>query len=220
MIWEKHIYTIVILSKRLENGTVQSEEYWPLREAKTFGDIKVTLISENILRDWTVRDFKVTNDKNNETRQVRQFHFMAWTENGDLNERAVLIQFVNLILQHRKEFSPNYPTLVHCRAGAGRSGIFVALDRIINQLEDNNTVDLYETVHNLQLHRPTMMQSQAQYMFLHQCTLDIIRGENRANSHHDNQTVVEESVYEEILNALDYKSTPENDENVYDLCLS
>ncbi|XP_075044785.1 receptor-type tyrosine-protein phosphatase eta-like [Mixophyes fleayi] len=220
MIWENQINTIVMLSKCLENDKVQSEEYWPSSEDKTFGDIKVTLISENTLHDWTVRDFKVTNVKNSETRQVRQFHFMSWTENGDLNERDILLQFINLVLKHRKEYSPNCPTLVHCRAGAGRSGIFIALDRIINQLEDTNSVDLYETVHNLHLHRSSMVQTEAQYMFLHQCTLDIIRGENEARNQHNYQTVREEVLYEEIPNAFHSKSPKQKDEGVYSLSLN
>ncbi|XP_063800226.1 mucin-19-like [Pseudophryne corroboree] len=220
LIWEKRINTIAVLSSCLEYGKGHSEQYWPSSEAKAFGDIIVTLMSEKILCDWTVRDFMVTNVKNNESRQVRQFHLTAWTENGDLSERAVLIHFVNLVRQHRKEYSATFPALVLCRAAAGRSGIFIALDRIINQLEDDNMVDVYGTVYDLHLHRPSMVQSEAQYIFLHQCTLDIIRVQAEAQSSLDYQTDKEERLYEELPNSLPSETPLQNEESVYDLCLN
>ncbi|XP_069821232.1 receptor-type tyrosine-protein phosphatase eta-like [Dendropsophus ebraccatus] len=196
MIWEKRITTIVMLSHHLENYRVKEEEYWPKTEAKSFGNIIATFISEQIHNDWTIRDIMVTNSK--ESRQVRQFHFTEWHESCDMDERVALIQFVHTVRKYRKENSSNSPTLVHCRTGTGRSGVFIALNCVIDQLESNEKVDVYGTVYKMHLHRPLMLQTMVQYIFLHRCTLDIVRGQKDLRSSYYYQNANAEVLYEEI----------------------
>lgn len=45
-------------------------------------------------------------------------------------------------------------------AGVGRTGTFIAIDRLIFQIERENTVDVYGTVHDLRMHRPLMVQTE------------------------------------------------------------
>ncbi|XP_040183946.1 receptor-type tyrosine-protein phosphatase eta-like isoform X2 [Rana temporaria] len=174
LIWEKHINTIVMLSSCQENGKECSEQYWPSREAKVFGDIMVTFVSEDIHRNGTVRNLLVTNLKSSESRQVRQFQYTLWTTSWDFIDRDILMKFVSSVQQYRKKNSPNYPTLVHCSSGACRSGIFIALDWIISQLREESSVDVYGISHCLNQQRPLMVHTAAHYMFLYQCTLELI----------------------------------------------
>ncbi|XP_040266273.1 receptor-type tyrosine-protein phosphatase eta-like [Bufo bufo] len=204
MIWEKRISTIVMLSNRRENYKGRDEEYWP-KETKTFGNIIATLMSETIQDGWPVRVFMVRNIGRKESRQVRQFHFTEWHENGEMPARDTLIQFVHQVRQNKKENPSNYPTLVHCRTGMGRSGTFIALDCIINQLERDKIVDIFGAVHKMYLHRPLIVQTQDQYIFLHRCALDIVTGKKDVKTGH-NQNMDEKPIYEEIP-----ITTPENE---------
>ena len=45
-------------------------------------------------------------------------------------------------------------------AGVGRTGTFVAIDRLIYQIENENTVDVYGIVYDLRMHRPLMVQTE------------------------------------------------------------
>lgn len=45
-------------------------------------------------------------------------------------------------------------------AGVGRTGTFIALDRILQQLDSKDTVDIYAAVHDLRLHRVHMVQTE------------------------------------------------------------
>lgn len=45
-------------------------------------------------------------------------------------------------------------------AGVGRTGTFIAIDRLIFQIERENIVDVYGTVHDLRMHRPLMVQTE------------------------------------------------------------
>lgn len=45
-------------------------------------------------------------------------------------------------------------------AGVGRTGTFIAIDRLIFQIERENVVDVYGVVHDLRMHRPLMVQTE------------------------------------------------------------
>ena len=45
-------------------------------------------------------------------------------------------------------------------AGVGRTGTFIAIDRLIYQIENENTVDVYGIVYDLRMHRPLMVQTE------------------------------------------------------------
>ncbi|XP_036439768.1 receptor-type tyrosine-protein phosphatase eta [Colossoma macropomum] len=174
MIWEKNIHTLVMLTRCNEQGRVKCEEYWP-SESKHFSSLTVTTTSEIILEDWTIRDFHVKNVKTAETRSVRQFHFTAWPDHGVPETTELLINFRHLVREHMDQFSRHSPTLVHCSAGVGRTGTFIAIDRLIFQIERDGVVDVYGIIHDLRMHRPLMVQTEDQYVFLNQCAVDIIR---------------------------------------------
>ena len=42
----------------------------------------------------------------------------------------------------------------------GRTGTFIALDRILQQLDSKDSVDIYGAVHDLRLHRVHMVQTE------------------------------------------------------------
>ncbi|CAF87794.1 unnamed protein product, partial [Tetraodon nigroviridis] len=67
------------------------------------------------------------------------------------------------------------PTVVHCSAGVGRTGTFVVLDRLLQQVDSRDTLDIYGCVFDLRLHRSHMVQTEGQYAYLHQCVRDVLR---------------------------------------------
>ncbi|XP_051991637.1 receptor-type tyrosine-protein phosphatase eta-like [Xyrauchen texanus] len=180
MIWEKNVHTLVMLTKCNEQGRVKCEEYWPA-EMKHYNNLTVTSTSEIPLDDWTIRDFEVKNLKTTETRSVRHFHFTAWPDHGVPETTELLINFRHLVREHMDQYSRHSPTLVHCSAGVGRTGTFIAIDRLIFQIERDDVVDVYGVIHDLRMHRPLMVQTEDQYVFLNQCAMDIIRSRTGNN---------------------------------------
>ncbi|KAK0141048.1 Receptor-type tyrosine-protein phosphatase eta [Merluccius polli] len=179
MIWEKNIHTVVMLTRCVEQGRVKCEKYWP-NESKPFGNITVTMTSEISLEDWTIRDFDIKNVKTAEIRSVRQFHFTAWPDHGVPESTELLINFRHLVREHMDQYA-NSPTVVHCSAGVGRTGTFIAIDRLIFQIERESVVDVYGIIHDLRIHRTLMVQTEDQYVFLNQCAMDIIRSRTGTN---------------------------------------
>ncbi|XP_068169430.1 receptor-type tyrosine-protein phosphatase eta-like [Antennarius striatus] len=197
MIWEKNVQTLVMLTRCNEQGRVKCEKYWD-SGTKHFENITGTTTAEIALEDWTIRDISIKNVKTAETRLVRQFHFTAWPDHGVPETTELLISFRHLVREHMDQYSRHSPTVVHCSAGVGRTGTFIAIDRLIFQIERDNIVDVYSIVHDMRMHRPLMVQTEDQYVFLNQCAMDIIRSRTGNNVDLIYQNITALSTYENV----------------------
>ena len=66
-------------------------------------------------------------------RTIRHFHFTTWPDFGVPEPPQTLVRFVRAF---RERVSPEQrPIVVHCSAGVGRSGTFIALDRILQVIK-------------------------------------------------------------------------------------
>ncbi|XP_068539608.1 receptor-type tyrosine-protein phosphatase eta isoform X12 [Anas acuta] len=196
MIWEESIYCIVMLTKCVEQARTKCEQYWPDKQSKTYGDIAVTVVLETVLPEWTIRDFNVENANTGESRIVRQFHFTSWPDHGVPETTDLLINFRHHVHEYSSQNPIDSPVLVHCSAGVGRTGTFIAIDRLIQQIEMENTVDVYGVVYDLRMHRPLMVQTEDQYVFLNQCVMDIIRSQKDKKTDLIYQNTTAMAIYE------------------------
>ncbi|NWY72972.1 PTPRJ phosphatase, partial [Erithacus rubecula] len=198
MIWEKNIYSIVMLTKCVEQARTKCEQYWPDKQSKSYGDIIVTMVSEVVLPEWTIRDFTVEKSNTPESHTVRQFHFTSWPDHGVPETTDLLINFRHLVHEYNSQNPIDSPTLVHCSAGVGRTGTFIAIDRLIQQMEMESSVDVYGVVYDLRMHRPLMVQTEDQYVFLNQCVMDIIKSQRERQTDLIYQNVTAMAIYENV----------------------
>ncbi|KAM5316306.1 receptor-type tyrosine-protein phosphatase eta [Glossophaga mutica] len=198
MVWEKNVYAVVMLTKCVEQGRTKCEEYWPSKQAKDYGSITVAMTSEIVLPEWTIRDFTVKNNMTSDSHPLRQFHFTSWPDHGVPDTTDLLINFRYLVRDYMKQSPPESPVLVHCSAGVGRTGTFIAIDRLIYQMENENAVDVYGIVYDLRMHRPLMVQTEDQYVFLNQCVLDIVRSQRDSKVDLIYQNTTAMTIYENL----------------------
>ncbi|KAH0616712.1 hypothetical protein JD844_028043 [Phrynosoma platyrhinos] len=172
MVWETRAKTLVMLSQCFEKGRIRCHQYWPEDNipVTVFGDIVITKLVEDIQIDWTIRDLKI--ERHGDCMMVRQCNFTAWPEHGVPEASASLVHFVKLIRASRAHDST--PIVVHCSAGVGRTGVYIALDHLTQHINDHDFVDIYGLVAELRSERMCMVQNLAQYIFLHQCILDLL----------------------------------------------
>uniref|UniRef100_A0A4W3K8K4 protein-tyrosine-phosphatase n=1 Tax=Callorhinchus milii TaxID=7868 RepID=A0A4W3K8K4_CALMI len=177
MAWEQNIHNIVMVTQCVEKGRVKCDHYWPFdHDALYYGDLIVQLLSESVLPEWTIREFKICNeDQLDCARIVRHFHYTVWPDHGVPETTQSLIQFVKTVRDYINRSPNSGPTVVHCSAGVGRTGTFIALDRVLQQLESKDSVDIYGTLYDLRLHRVHMVQTECQYSYLHLCIRDVLR---------------------------------------------
>ncbi|KAF7238916.1 Receptor-type tyrosine-protein phosphatase V [Varanus komodoensis] len=175
LVWEQHICTIVMLTVGMENGRVLCEYYWPSDTSPvSSGQISIHLLAQNFVDEWTTREFKLYHEGLNTERRVIHLHYTAWPNHGVPESTASMIAFVELVRAHMQSANETGPTLVHCSAGVGRSGTFIALDGLLQQLKHEKMVDIFHTIYTLRMHRHRMIETLGQYIFLHSCILEKI----------------------------------------------
>ncbi|XP_010158961.1 PREDICTED: phosphatidylinositol phosphatase PTPRQ-like, partial [Eurypyga helias] len=172
MVWETRAKTLVMLTQCFEKGRIRCHQYWPEdnKPVTVFGDIVITKLMEDIQIDWTIRDLKI--ERHGDCMMVRQCNFTSWPEHGVPETTAPIIHFVKLVRASRAHDST--PMVVHCSAGVGRTGVYIALDHLTQHVNDHDFVDIYGLVAELRSERMCMVQNLAQYIFLHQCVLDLL----------------------------------------------
>ncbi|XP_029350961.1 receptor-type tyrosine-protein phosphatase beta [Echeneis naucrates] len=177
MVWEHGVYNVVMVTQCTEKGRVKCDQYWPAdREPLYYGDLVLQMLSESVLPEWTIREFKITSESSRSyPRVLRHFHYTVWPDHGVPESTQSLIQFVRTVRDYVDRSPSTGATVVHCSAGVGRTGTFIALDRVLQQLDSKGTIDLYGCVFDLRLHRQHMVQTECQYSFLHQCVRDVLR---------------------------------------------
>uniref|UniRef100_A0A8C4V4W5 protein-tyrosine-phosphatase n=1 Tax=Falco tinnunculus TaxID=100819 RepID=A0A8C4V4W5_FALTI len=177
MAWEQNVHNVVMVTQCVEKGRVKCDHYWPLdQDSLYYGDLIVEMLSESVLPEWTIREFKICSEEQlDSTRLIRHFHYTVWPDHGVPETTQSLILFVRTVRDYINRTPDTGPTIVHCSAGVGRTGTFIALDRILQQLDSKDTVDIYAAVHDLRLHRVHMVQTECQYVYLHQCVRDVLR---------------------------------------------
>ncbi|XP_038307825.1 phosphatidylinositol phosphatase PTPRQ isoform X2 [Canis lupus familiaris] len=179
MVWETRAKTLVMLTQCFEKGRIRCHQYWPEdnKPVTVFGDIVITKLMEDVQIDWTIRDLKI--ERHGDCMTVRQCNFTAWPEHGVPENSAPLVHFVKLVRASRAHDTT--PMIVHCSAGVGRTGVFIALDHLTQHINDHDFVDIYGLVAELRSERMCMVQNLAQYIFLYQCILDLLssKGSNQ-----------------------------------------
>ncbi|XP_038205568.1 receptor-type tyrosine-protein phosphatase V-like [Arvicola amphibius] len=172
LVWEQQVQVIIMLTVGMENGRVLCEHYWPASSTPvTHGHITIHLLAEEPEEEWTRREFQLQHGVQQKQRRVKQLQFTTWPDHSVPEAPSSLLTFVELVREQVHITQGKGPTLVHCSAGVGRTGTFVALLRLLQQLEEEQMVDVFNTVYILRLHRPLMIQTPSQYIFLHRCLL-------------------------------------------------
>ncbi|XP_008399067.1 receptor-type tyrosine-protein phosphatase beta isoform X2 [Poecilia reticulata] len=177
MVWEHGVHNVVMVTQCVEKGRVKCDQYWPAdKEPLYYGDLVIQMLSESVLPEWTIREFKIISENScSYPRMLRHFHYTVWPDHGVPESTQSLIQFVRTVRDYVDRSPSTGATVVHCSAGVGRTGTFIALDRVLQQLDSKGGIDLYGSVFDLRLHRQHMVQTECQYAFLHQCVRDVLR---------------------------------------------
>uniref|UniRef100_A0A669E3Z1 protein-tyrosine-phosphatase n=1 Tax=Oreochromis niloticus TaxID=8128 RepID=A0A669E3Z1_ORENI len=169
MVWQENCFSIVMITKLVEVGRVKCCKYWP-EDTEMYGDIKITLLKTETLAEYTVRTFAVERRGYSTKHEVRQFHFTSWPEHGVPYHATGLLAFIRRV---KASTPPDAgPVVVHCSAGAGRTGCYIVLDVMLDMAECEGVVDIYNCVKTLCSRRINMIQTEEQYIFIHDAILE------------------------------------------------
>ncbi|XP_047019276.1 tyrosine-protein phosphatase 10D isoform X1 [Helicoverpa zea] len=184
MCWESGSRAIVMLTRCVEKGREKCDRYWPYDTRPVYyGDIAVTALNESRYPDWTVTELMLS--RGAEQRVLKHFHFTTWPDFGVPEPPTALARFVRAF---RERCPPDArPVVVHCSAGVGRSGTFITLDTALQQLAAHaEYLDVFGMVHAMRRERVWMVQTEQQYICIHQCLVAVLEGQDLAAPPHNN----------------------------------
>ncbi|XP_059616511.1 tyrosine-protein phosphatase 10D isoform X1 [Phlebotomus argentipes] len=188
MCWESNSRAIVMLTRCNEKGREKCDRYWPNDTVPVYyGDIRVQMKNVSNYPDWVITEFNMS--RGNQERSIMHFHFTTWPDFGVPSLPQTLARFVRAF---REYVGPDQkPIVVHCSAGVGRSGTFIALDRILQQIVVSDYVDIFGIVWAMRKERVWMVQTEQQYICIHQCLKAVLEGKENVmyppREMHDNQ---------------------------------
>ncbi|KAK3582897.1 hypothetical protein CHS0354_009703, partial [Potamilus streckersoni] len=178
MIWQYDVEKIVMLTGLVEGGRHKCELYWPEedRQSSVFGSVTVTLIDSDLFADYDVRTLAIT--VGNRSKRLTQFHYTTWPDKGVPKAASSIVQFWNSV----NRIHTNRPIVVHCSAGIGRTGTYIALDYLANQAKVEGHVNVLACVSNMRRQRVNLVQTKEQYIFLHEALVEALMLSGTATS--------------------------------------
>ena len=195
MIWQEtdSVAVIVMLTQLAEGDVEKCFQYYPeslssqlaVQMTNETGDQlegKVRLVESTYEEASKTTVRKIELSCAGKSKIVWHMLFLAWPDFGvpEDEDRAALLELIKL--SNEKNGPIEHPRVVHCSAGVGRSGTFIALEHLLAELAVGNLESItnqddpvFDSVNRLREQRVMMVQSELQYIFLY----DFLREEYR-----------------------------------------
>uniref|UniRef100_H2YNB4 protein-tyrosine-phosphatase n=1 Tax=Ciona savignyi TaxID=51511 RepID=H2YNB4_CIOSA len=172
MMWETKSSIIVMLTNLFENGKKKCQKYWPdFGTQRDFKQINVVCTQEEVIGCFVKRTFRIKLPEG--AHDVTQFHYTTWPDHNIPITTTGLHRLKQAVMEQHKKSGESKPIVVHCSAGAGRTGTFIAFDSLSMQMNDRPSINVFDSVVNLRMQRMDMVQTQNQYMFLHKLVAEV-----------------------------------------------
>nr|XP_022306195.1 receptor-type tyrosine-protein phosphatase epsilon-like [Crassostrea virginica] len=204
MVWQEHVSVIAMVTNLTEGEKKKCERYWPFSRANDMVKdyFLLKLKSEKTYANFVIHEIDILNRESNETRHVTHLQYTAWPDHGTPTplELLVFYRYVSKAVEN----NPANKLLVHCSAGIGRTGTFIALDALHRQGQKTGRINIVEYVHSMREDRMNMIQNANQYEFLYEVLFESFRGKSYTLTKEDLVPKVElESTQDKAVNLSD-----------------
>lgn len=178
MVFEQNVSVIVMLTKLVEGGNIKADKYWPNEGTVEYCSISVTLDSLEAVKDYEIRNFTITMD--GVSKKVTHYYYLGWPDHGVPESASSFLEMLLEIQEVQNKASG--PLLLHCSAGIGRTGSFIAIDTVIRRIieEDlyENDVNMVELIRKIRSFRDGSLTHISQYDFCYNAINEYLTHKN------------------------------------------
>ncbi|XP_063446685.1 uncharacterized protein LOC134726180 [Mytilus trossulus] len=162
MIWQENVVKIVMVTQLEEEGKKKCDQYWPqtINKPLIVGNFVLTMEVEKEHSVYLYRKINVKHKLEKQERRVHHFHFIQWPDHG-VPDSIKLVDFYRAVTNISCD-QPG-PLLVHCSAGIGRTGTFIAINSLYEHGKSVGYIDVKEYVQIMRKNRMNMIQTFEQY---------------------------------------------------------
>ncbi|XP_056002461.1 receptor-type tyrosine-protein phosphatase alpha-like isoform X1 [Ostrea edulis] len=176
MVWQEGVFVIVCLTNLKEGAKNKCALYWPgINDKIQDGDLNIRNVGEKDYANCTIRQFKFYNGKRD--REVVMFHYTRWPDHG-VPDPLSLVIFHRHVMTTSSSYSGEY-TVVHCSAGIGRTGTYIALDALYREGWRKGRINVPMYVRTMRKDRMNMIQGEDQYKTVYLALFESFRGKSR-----------------------------------------
>lgn len=157
-----------------EQGRIKCAQYWDETETMQVTDyLQVITTSRHDYSDYIIRHLCLRNSITNQARDILHFHFVGWKDFMAPEQPSWLLRFIKRVNEHY--CADKGPIVVHCSAGVGRTGTFIAIDSLIAHIDDGaRHINVFNCVCQLRHQRNYLVQSIKQYIFVYRAIMEYI----------------------------------------------
>ena len=195
MCFDYDVNIIIMLCNLEENGKEKCVEYWE-NDKRDLKDSTASTMDTNFIINYTTEqinnDIIIRNinirDKNkeeNNEKKIKQIHYGSWPDHQSLDIQDIYGNILFMFNLVDKEIGHN-PIVVHCSAGVGRTGTFIALYNlyrdILNQIHEKNnkniTINFMNLVRKLKEMRMHLVETEDQYKLIYKFVSKFLEDRN------------------------------------------
>ncbi|XP_041357574.1 receptor-type tyrosine-protein phosphatase T-like [Gigantopelta aegis] len=182
MIWEKDCGNIIMLTNLVEDLKEKCQPYWSDTEMMTIGPFSIVVDEKQERVDVVYRKLSVSHKESGKSKTFQQLHFIAWPDHGVPNVH----DFIEFMWRVRKT-KPTLPgpVLVHCSAGIGRTGTYIALDILMDEMEATGRVDVLNVMTKMRDQRKGLVQTKEQYETIFVALIEVEKFGDTSLGYHD-----------------------------------
>ncbi|VDM49486.1 unnamed protein product [Toxocara canis] len=178
MIIQEQSKVILQLCQSIENGKQQSAEYFPTESplTKDYGAVRIKVMEKpnTVVGLKKVIRTKIQATYSGTTHEVLHILYAGWPDHCVADSPAVCKEVRSLVHKNYEK----KPIVVHCSAGIGRTGTFVAMEMAISKLKHKEIISICDLVKTLREQRMGAIQNDQQYLFVFRMVIEVLMGDD------------------------------------------